>query len=115
MSQEIESSSEIIQSTLVDEKEIEEITEFFSDVESKKKKIFLQLNEDPVLKQNSNLFTREGITNLLIKNLNLLNVISEDTIKIYVESFFKKNEDGKFELTEESLEGFLTSIMIFSK
>ncbi len=111
MSHEIESSSDIIKSTLVDEKEMEEITEFFTEVESMKNKI---LKEDPVLKNNSNLFTRKEITNLLIQNLKLLNIISEDTIQIYVESFFKKNEHGKYELTEDSLEGFLTSIMIFS-
>ena len=115
MINEIEFASEIPNSTLVDEEEIQEITKFFSQVELMKNKILSQLKqEDVLIKQNCNLFTREELTDLLIKNLNLLELISKDTIRIYVESFFKENEDAKFEVNEESLEGFLTSIMIFS-
>jgi hypothetical protein len=103
----------------VDDQEMEEITNFFDEVESLKNKILTQLQlkqpDVKIISPNSSYILSEcEIINLLLQNVNLVNIISEETIKIYVDSFFKLKEDGYFELTENSLESFLTSIMIFS-
>jgi hypothetical protein len=102
----------------VDEQEMEEITNFFNQVDSLKIKILTQLQLDKPETKNSSskafILSKSKIISLLLQNVNLVNIISEETIKIYVDSFFKEKEDGNYEITDNSLESFLTSIMIFS-
>jgi len=102
----------------VDDQEMEEITNFFAEVNSLKIKILTQLQSKQPDEKNSSpnsfILSESEIINLFLQNVNLVNIISEETVKIYVDSFFKFKEDGNFELTENSLESFLTSIIIFS-
>lgn len=98
------------------EQEMKEITDFFQKIENYKNKI-LKCKEDSELRDSIYL-SEQQIKQLLIQNINLINIITDDTIKIYIDSIFRLEEDisyeNKYKFTDESLETFLTSILIFS-
>jgi hypothetical protein len=109
----------LLKDSLVSEEEMKEITEFYDQVEDYKNKILDKVgwsrnNKDrdrEEIKLNSQRFIE-----VLNENVSLMNVISEDTIKIYIETFFTKSvqeNEELFIITEENVETFLTSILIF--
>src|SRR4051812_27248766 len=97
------------------DEELKEITSFFDQVGTVKGKI-LKDKESSDLK--SEIYLKDDkIIDLLYKNANIFNVITEDTIKSYIDTFFEKHNNDKslFKFTDEDLETFLTSILIFKQ
>jgi hypothetical protein len=98
--------------------ECEEIIEFFDGVEDVKKKILNDKKNSTELKEKHSL-TNDEIKGLLYKNVNLFNVISDDTVRIYIETIFEMDrvhgEIIYYKFTETSLDTFLTSILIFKQ
>jgi hypothetical protein len=94
--------------------ECKEIEVFFEGVDEVKSKIMNdKLKGD--LKDKVSLSTEE-IKMLLISNVNIINVISDDTIRIYIETIFEKElERDLYKFTEKSVETLLTSILIFKQ
>ena len=108
------SHNEIIYS----EQEEKEIEDFFVNVETAKNKIL----NDVVNSYKTNEMTLENILEVFHKNVSIFNVISDSTIRIYIESIFNKvensntnNSEVKYYVTDKALEDFLTSIYIFSE
>lgn len=97
-------------------RECDEIIEFFDSVEDVKKRILNYKSSSPELKDTNSL-TNENIKELLYKNVNLFNVISDDTVRIYIETIFEiekvHEEIVYYKFTDNSLDTFLTSILIF--
>lgn len=97
--------------------EMKQITDFFDEVEKIKKKILNEFLNKNIPRSNIGYIAKENqIKSVLSENINLINVISDDTIKIYMDTFFHKTRDQDiYQVSEDALEQFLTSISIFKK
>ncbi len=97
---------------IVLEEEMNEIKNFLSKVDESKMKILDKMNKIP--NKDHYLVSNEELMKIISENVKLHNTISEDTVKIYIESTFDKRDDW-IEITETTMENFLTSILIFSE
>ena len=97
------------------DEELKEITIFFDQVGSVKERI---LNEKVSKYKDKEFLKDDQILELLYGNVNLFNVITDDTVKVYIETFFERRTSehaNEYKFTEVSLETFLTSILIFAQ
>ena len=109
------------------DEELKEIEVFFDDVKNIKDKIIKDKQSSELNGLNS--LKSSQIIKLLNNHLKLFNVISESTVRIYIDSIFEQdgmmiyqnnenyenNDDNLYKFTEEALETFLTSILIYKQ
>ena len=93
--------------------EVKEIEDFFIKVDSVKSKILNHLEKGAL--KDLKYLQPEQLYNLLNENMNLLKVITKETVDIYIDCFFEKNSSQLYIFSHESLETFLTSILIFAE